>query len=240
MKSVIKFLKLAVLLGAKDLTRKTLVNSFHVVIQPEGKEWNCALSLSLSEKGSSHSWMASVETPLSFNVSHTSKNTERCKFGSSKGVPPNWDCCTMEMRASLSAKLFALMFRRAMLEAMPWTPGETKSLSVLLWSSPLLAIFIKVLLASHVCSSSSYFFLFKQKVLSILESGSYRNGLRINGKYFCKHNHQHCQSNQTINKKEKKKKIKHWVNIVRLTQQLTNWSPTTVPKLDMSTSARMS
>jgi len=32
--------------------------------------------------------MALVETLLSFNVSHTSKKTERCKFGSSKGVLP--------------------------------------------------------------------------------------------------------------------------------------------------------
>jgi len=53
--------------------------------------------------------MASVDTPLSFNLSHTSKKTERRKFGSSNGVPPNWDCCNIDIRAGLSSKLFASM-----------------------------------------------------------------------------------------------------------------------------------
>jgi len=75
--------------------------------------------------------MASVETPLSFNVSHTSKKTKACKFGSSNEVPPNWDYCTNDIRAGLRPKLFASMVGRAMLEEMPWTPGVTKFQSVL-------------------------------------------------------------------------------------------------------------
>jgi len=78
--------------------------------------------------------MTSVETPLGFNVSHTSKKTERCKFGSSNRMPPNWDCCTIDIRASLSSKLFASVVGRAMLKETPLTPGVTKSRSVRLWS----------------------------------------------------------------------------------------------------------
>jgi len=59
------------------------------MIYPEGKKFNHALAFSLSENKNNHSQMASMETPLSFNVSHTSKKTERCKFRSSKRVPPN-------------------------------------------------------------------------------------------------------------------------------------------------------
>ena len=135
--------------------------------------------------------MASMETLLSFIVSHTSKKTEMCKFGSSKEVPPNWDCCTIEMRADLSSKLFASTLGRAMSEVMPWTPGLTNYLSILLWPLPPLTIFGEVLLASSLYSSIFFFFLLKQKVLSISESGSYRNGLRKNREDACKHNHQH-------------------------------------------------
>ena len=86
-----------------------------MVMHPKGKECSHALTLSLGEKGNSCSRVALVETSLSFNVSHTSKKTERCKFESSNGVPPNWDCCTIEIRASLSLKLLASMLGRAML-----------------------------------------------------------------------------------------------------------------------------
>jgi len=86
---VIWFLTLAILLGGKNLARKTLVSSSHVVIHPDGKECSQALALSLSEKGNNHTRIASMETPLSFNMSHTSKKTERCKFEASKGVPSN-------------------------------------------------------------------------------------------------------------------------------------------------------
>jgi len=97
------------------------------MMHPKGKECGYAVALSLNEKGNNHNRIALVETPLSFNVSHTSKNTERCKLGSSSGIPPNWDCCNMEIRAALSSKLCASTLSRAILDAMPWTPGVTKS-----------------------------------------------------------------------------------------------------------------
>jgi len=39
------------LLGGKNLARKALINSPQVVMQPDGKECNQALALSLNEKG---------------------------------------------------------------------------------------------------------------------------------------------------------------------------------------------
>jgi len=80
-------------------------------MHPNGKECNQALTVSLNEKGNKRRRIASVETPLSFNASHTSKKTERCSFRSSKGVPPNWDYCTIEMSAGLSSKLLASAVR---------------------------------------------------------------------------------------------------------------------------------
>jgi len=177
--------------------RKLLVSPSHVVIHPKGKECSQALALSLSEKKNNRSQNASVQTPLTFDVSHTSKKTERCRFRSSKGVPPNWDCCTMKMRAGLSLKLFASILGRVMLEVIPWIPEVTKSLSILLWLRHPAAIFVEVLLASRLCSSIFWSFLRKRKVLSISRSGSYRNGLRINGKDSYKHYHQYYQHNQT-------------------------------------------
>jgi len=212
---VIWFLKLVILLDGKNLARKALVSSSHVLINPEGKECSHAHALSLSEKGNNHSQMASVETLLCFNVPHTSKKTERCMFGSSKVVPPNWDHYTMEMRVGLSSKLFVLTLGWAILEAMPWTLGVTKSVSILFWSPPPLAMFGEVFLASHLCSLSVCFFLLKWKILSISGLGPYRNGLRVNGKDSCMHSHQHYQRNQTRNRK--KNKIKHLPNFVRLT-----------------------
>jgi len=60
-----------------------------VVMHPDGKECNQALALSLNQIGNKRKRIASVETSLSFNVSRTSKKTERCRFGSSKGVSPS-------------------------------------------------------------------------------------------------------------------------------------------------------
>ena len=102
---VIWVLKLTVLLGEKNFVKKTLVRSFHIMMHLEGKEYNHALALSLREKGNSRTRITWVKTPLSFNVSHTSKNAERCKLGSSSRVPPNRDCCTMEIRDGMSSKL---------------------------------------------------------------------------------------------------------------------------------------
>ena len=58
-------------------------------MHPEGKECSHALALSLKEKGNNRNLIALVETPLSFNVLHTSKSAERCRLGSSSEVPPN-------------------------------------------------------------------------------------------------------------------------------------------------------
>ena len=170
------------------------------------KECSQALVVSLSEKGNDRSRMASVETPLSFNVLHNSKKTEKCKFRFSEGVPPNWDCCTIEMKADLNSKLFASTLGWAMLQTIPWTLEVTKSLSILLWSPPPPAIFVEVLLVSRLCSSIFCFFLLKRKLLLITGSGSYRNELRINGEDNCKYNHKYYQCNQTINRKENKRK----------------------------------
>jgi len=123
---VIWFLRLDILLGEKNFVRKALVSSSHVVMHSEGKKLSHALALSPSKKGNSCNQITSLETPLSFNVLHTSKNTERCKLGSSKGFLPNWDCWTMEIRANMSSKLCGSTFGQAMLEAMPWTPEVTK------------------------------------------------------------------------------------------------------------------
>jgi len=83
------------------------MRSSHVVINPGSSECSHALALSLSENGNRHRRMASVEAPLIFRVSDTSKNTKRCKFGSSIGEPPNWDFRTMQMSAGFSSKLLA-------------------------------------------------------------------------------------------------------------------------------------
>ena len=61
-----------------------------------------ALALSLSENGNRRRQIASVAAPLIFKVSHTPRNTERCKLDSSIGERANWDCWATEMSASLS------------------------------------------------------------------------------------------------------------------------------------------
>jgi len=161
---------LAILLGGKNLTRKTFLNLSHAVMHPGGNEWSHAHALSLCEKGNRHKLITSVETPLSFNMSPTSKKTERCKFGSSNGLPPNWDYCNIDIRAGLSSKLFASMASPAMLEEMPWTPKAMKPQSVLLWPPPILAINEETAWAFSLCFSILNFFLLEQKVLSIFGS----------------------------------------------------------------------
>jgi len=80
------------LLGGKNFARKAFVSSSHVEIDPGGSECSHALALSLSENGNRHRRMASADASLIFSVSQTSKNTERCRLGSSIGEPLNWDC----------------------------------------------------------------------------------------------------------------------------------------------------
>jgi len=149
-------------------------------MQSDGKEWNQALALSFKEKWSKRSRIASLETSFNFSASHTSKKTERCKFGSSKGVPPNWECCIMEISAGLSSKLLASTAGRVMLEAIPWTLVVMKSQRVLLSLPDML----EFLLASCLYSSILYFFLLKRKVLSISRSGLHKIRLCINKEKF--------------------------------------------------------
>jgi len=59
--------------------RKALVNLSQVVTQPDGKEYNQALALSLNEKENKGRQITSLETPFNFSVSHTSKKTDRCR-----------------------------------------------------------------------------------------------------------------------------------------------------------------
>jgi len=77
------------------------------MIDPNGSECSHALALSLSEIENRHRRIASVEAPLIFRVLHTSKNTKRCKLGSSIGKPPNWDYWATDISADLSSKLLA-------------------------------------------------------------------------------------------------------------------------------------
>jgi len=91
----------------------------------------------------------------SASMCHMSLRRSRCvSSGLIKGCLQNGVCCTTEMRAGLSSKLFAPTLGQAMLEVMPWTLVLSKSPSILLWSPPAPAIFSEVLLALHLYSSS--------------------------------------------------------------------------------------
>ena len=86
---MIWFLKLAILLGGKNLAKKAFfVSSSHVEIDLGGKECSHALALSLDENGNRRK-RAVVDAPFIFTVSHTSRNTERYRLRSSIGEPPN-------------------------------------------------------------------------------------------------------------------------------------------------------
>jgi len=63
------------------MARKALVSSSHVVIDHGGRECSHALALSLSENGNRCREIASVVAPLISKVSHTCRNTEKCKLG---------------------------------------------------------------------------------------------------------------------------------------------------------------
>jgi len=83
--------------------------------------------------------MELIETPLCFNLSHTSKKAKRHTFGSSNGVPLNWDCDTIDISATLSSKFFASTLGQVMLVQVPLTPRVTKSHSALFWMPRILA-----------------------------------------------------------------------------------------------------
>jgi len=72
---VIWFIKLAVLLGGKNLARKAFLSSSLVEIDPGYKECSYALALSLGENGNRCRRMASVDVLFIFRVSHTSKTS---------------------------------------------------------------------------------------------------------------------------------------------------------------------
>ena len=72
---VIWFLRLVVLLDGKNLARKTFVSSSHIVIDSRGYECSHVLTLSLSENGNRHMWMASVRPRWSSR--HTPLKTPR-------------------------------------------------------------------------------------------------------------------------------------------------------------------
>lgn len=56
-KQLIWFLNCVVLIGMKYLARNTFFNSFHVVMEFDGRDCNWALALSLREKGNRHNRM---------------------------------------------------------------------------------------------------------------------------------------------------------------------------------------
>ena len=109
----------------------------------------------------------------------------------------------MEMSAGLSSKLLASTSGQVILEAIPWTPGVTKSLRVLLWSPPPSNMFVGIFLGLHLCSSIFCFFLLMGKVLLISGLVLYRSRRCMNGKESCKHDHQHYQRNKKLRTKNK-------------------------------------
>jgi len=128
LKQVIWFLSWAVLLGGKYLARNAFFNSFHVVMEFDGRDCSQALALSLREKGNKRRRMASGSTPLHLSVSANCTNTERCKFGSSVGLPEKWFCCMICSREGFNSKLLAWIVGLTILEWGSSWDGTEKSL----------------------------------------------------------------------------------------------------------------
>ena len=84
---MISFLSLAVFEGGKYLARNFWANSFQVLIDPVGREFNQSLALSLKEKGNNLNLIASSDTPLYLKVAQISKKLVMCKLRSSIGPP---------------------------------------------------------------------------------------------------------------------------------------------------------
>jgi len=80
-------------------------------------------ALSLRKNGNKQRRIVSMEAPLIFKVSDTSRNTYRCKLRSSMGVPPNCDCYIMDI--SIGLKLLAFIGGLVMLEVWLWAPEMT-------------------------------------------------------------------------------------------------------------------
>lgn len=129
MKQVIWFLNYAILLGGKYLSRNDFFNSFHVVIEFDGRDCCHARALPLREKGNIINWMDSGSTPLLFCVSTNCMKMERCKFGSSIGILENWFCCTIWNMEDFNSKLLAWIAWLTILEWGSSLKGTTNSLS---------------------------------------------------------------------------------------------------------------
>ena len=100
---MIWFLKLVILLCGKNFTRKTLVSSSHAVIDPRDREWSHTLALSLSEKGKKWWRIASVEAPLIFNMSHTSRKMRGASWepplvSCQTDIVAPWNECRLELK----------------------------------------------------------------------------------------------------------------------------------------------
>ena len=151
------FLRLGVMFGGKNFARKTLMSSSHVMMHPGGKEWSHTLSLSLGTNGNNCNWMALMETPLSFNVSHTSKNTKKCKLESSNGVPPI-GIITHGNKSHLQLKVACFYIWSSNGREMLWTYGVTKSLTSFfchLLLPPSLKMLLKLWLFTPLTLTSS-------------------------------------------------------------------------------------
>lgn len=105
---MISVLSLAVFPSGKYLLRNALDRPSQVVNEFGSSFCNQSLGLSLSEKGKSHSRIASVDTPLILMVSHFARNLRRCALGLSAGCPPNWSRSMKVMSPELSSMLLAL------------------------------------------------------------------------------------------------------------------------------------
>ena len=115
LKPFIWALSIAILLGGKYRAKKTFFNSFQVVTELAGRDWSQALALSLNEKWKRRSLIALGLTPFALTVSAYCKNTDKCRLGSSVGLPENWFCCIAYNSEALSSKLFASIAGAAIL-----------------------------------------------------------------------------------------------------------------------------
>ena len=156
------FLRLVVLLGGKNLARKALVTSSHVMMESSGSEWSHTCAWSLSENEKRRRWIAPMETPFNFSVSRTSKKIKKVKVRALHWWSSKLRYWTMETSIGLNLKLFTSTVGLAILDEMPWTPGVMKSWSVLhplilhqsLVMFPVLYAFSQVVSSFSLCEKS--------------------------------------------------------------------------------------
>ena len=105
-KYVISLFNFAFLVGWKYFIKNLSAKSLHVVIESGGREFHHALAWSLKENGKILSLNASYDTPAILKTSLTSKNSLRCRWGSSDVSPLNYPTvCSVWNIISLSSKL---------------------------------------------------------------------------------------------------------------------------------------